>query len=245
MEKTVVFILNNKNNYLKMAINSISMLRKYNSDIKVLCLTTEPIPFPKNLNVEIILINNIDENYFLSNKVYISNIESPTVLYIDADTFIFDDVEKLFDSYKDYDICGCENKWAYKSNFNDFKPINGGVLLFNNYSHKIIYEDFNFKLKNINKLYPKINKWIKEINNDWVKEEFLTSAVIHEEKIPFAFFNNNHVKLIEDPKDIENPHQEIIFHSFTNNWALARRSINKINVKIFKKYKNIKLNFFS
>ena len=57
------------------------------------------------------------------------------------------------------------------------------------------------------------------------------------------FFNKKHVKLIEDPKDIENPHKEIIFHSFTNNWALARRSINKTNIKIFKKFKNNSASF--
>lgn len=242
MEKVVVYILNNKNNYLKMATNSISMLRKYNKNIKIICLTTEPIPFPKHLNVEIILINGIDENYFPSNKVYISHIEYSSVLYIDVDTFIFDDVEKVFDNY-DFDFCGCENKWAYKLNFKEFKPINSGILLFKNYSHKRIYEDFNFKLKNINKLYPKLNSWIKETNNSWVKEEFLMSAVIHEEKIPFSFFDKNHVKLIEESKDIENPDSTIIFHSFANNWEIVRKKINKKNIKIFKKYK-FKSNFF-
>lgn len=243
MEKVVVYLLNNKNNYLKMAINSISMLRKYNKSIKVICLTTEPIPFPKNLNVEIILINNIDTNYFLSNKVYISNLEYASVLYIDSDTFIFDDVEKIFQDNYEFDFYGCENNWAYKLNFNEFKPVNGGVLLFNNYSHKKIYEDFNFKLKNLSKLYPKINRWIKDVNNDWVVEEFLTSAIVHEEKIPFAFFNKNQVKLIEEIKDVYN-FETIIFHTFTSNWEIVRRKTNNKNIKIFKKYKKFKESFF-
>ena len=51
MEKIVVYILNNNTFYLKMAINSISMLRKHNNKIKILCLATEAIKIPENLNV--------------------------------------------------------------------------------------------------------------------------------------------------------------------------------------------------
>jgi hypothetical protein len=242
MEKAIVYLINNDKKYYTMALNSISMLRNFNKNIKVICLTTEK-KIPENLNVENVLVKNIDNEYFLTNKTQLSKLEYKSILYIDADTFIFDDIEKIFNYYQE-DFCGCENKWSYNLNFNQFKPINGGVLLFNNYSHKKIYEDFIVKIKNLEKLYPDMYRWLKEIKNMWVREEFLTSKIAYEEKLSISFFERQHVKIIEEHKDLDNIKDTIIFHSFTNNWSLIKNHLNKNNIKLFKMYKKIKSNSF-
>jgi hypothetical protein len=235
MEKAVVYLLSK--NYFKMAINSISMLRKFNKQIKIICLIVDDTAIPESLNIEVVRVENINEKYFLSNKSHLKNIDSKSVLYIDCDTFIFDDIEKVFE-YKE-DFCGCENRWSYKQKFNYFKPLNGGVLLFNNFSHKKIYEDFNLKINNFENLYPKISDWTKQIKNEWVKEEFLTSAIAYDLDLTINFFENKYVKIIEDIKDIDKIKDSIIFHSFAGNWEFIKNIINKDKIKLFKKYKKL------
>lgn len=240
MEKVIVYILNNKSFYLKMFINSVRMLRKYNNKIKVLCLTTNDFAIPQDLNVEIQPIKNLDENYFPSNKAHLLNLEYKSIIYLDCDTFIFDDIEKIFNECTK-DFYGSENTWAYNLGFNKFKPFNSGVLLFRNYSNKKIYEDFNFKIKNFKKLYPELNKWMNEINNHWIKDEFLISSTVFENKISSDFFQKKYVKIIEKPLDINNT---IVFHSFTNNWSIVNNIVNKNNIKIFKYSKLKKSSFY-
>lgn len=220
-----------------MFINSVRMLRKYNSTIKVLCLATDNLKIPEDLNIEFELIKNLDENYFPSNKYHLINLEYRSILYLDCDTFIFDDVEKIFDECSK-DFYGSENTWAYNFGFNKFKPFNSGVLLFKNYSNKKIYEDFNFKIKNYKKLYPELSDWMDKIDNHWVKDEFLISSTVSENKISSDFFEKKYVKIIENPLNISNT---IIFHSFTNNWNIINNFIKKNNIKVFK-YSKIRLN---
>jgi hypothetical protein len=223
MEKIVVYILNNNTFYLKMAINSISMLRKHNNKIKILCLATEAIKIPENLNVEIKIIKNIDENYFPSNKTHLLNVEHSSVLYLDCDTFIFDDIKKIFNNCSK-DFYGNENNWTYSLGFNKFKPFNSGVLLFNNYSHKKIYEDFKFKLINFKKFYPDVCDWMDNIKNHWVRDEFLLSSVVYEDKISCDFFEKKYVKITEKSQDFKDT---IVFHSFASNWNIINNSLNQ------------------
>lgn len=215
-----------------MASNSISMLRSYNKDIKIVCLCVSKINLPEILNVDLIEVKDIDLEYIHVNRQYMKDLEFKNILYIDSDTFIFDDVQKVFDYY-DKDFVGCENSWAYKQNFNLFKPTNGGVLLFKNYAHKKIYEDFVYKLKHMNILYKDIWDWMSSIDNLYVREEFLISGIVEEEKIKRCFFEKQHVKIPEDYKDIKKINT-MIFHTFTSNWSVFSREISSKKIKKFK-----------
>jgi hypothetical protein len=184
------------------------------------------------LDVELIEIKDLDPDYIHVNRQYMGNIEYENILYIDSDTFIFDDIQKIFDYY-DKDFVGCENTWAYKQNFNLFKPTNGGVLLFKNFAHKKIYEDFSYKLKYMNILYKDVWDWMSSINNFYVREEFLISNIVEEEKIKRCFFERHHVKIPEDYKDIKNINT-IILHTFTSNWSVFGREISSKKIKKIK-----------
>jgi len=232
MGNAVVYLLDNNTNYLKMASKSMSMLRSFNDKIKIICLCTSKINLPDFLDVELIEIKDLDPDYIHVNRQYMGDIEHENILYIDSDTFIFDDVQKIFDYY-DKDFIGCENTWAYKQNFNLFKPTNGGVLLFKNFAHKKIYEDFSYKLKHMNILYKDVWDWMSSINNLYVREEFLISSIVEEQKIKRCFFERHHVKIPEDYKDIKNINA-IIFHTFTSNWSVFGREISSKKIKKIK-----------
>jgi hypothetical protein len=232
MGNAVVYLLNNNLNYLKMASKSMYMLRSFNDEIKIICLCTSKINLPDFLDVELIEIKDLDPDYIHVNRQYMGDIECENILYVDSDTFIFDDVQKIFDYY-DKDFVGCENTWAYKQNFNLFKPTNGGVLLFKNFAHKKIYEDFSYKLKHMNILYKDVWDWMSSINNLYVREEFLISSIAEEQKIKRCFFERHHVKIPEDYKDIKNINT-IIFHTFTSNWSVFSREISSNKIKKIK-----------
>jgi len=232
LSNAVVYLLNNNLNYLKMAFKSMSMLRSFNDKIKIICLCTSKINLPDFLDVELIEIKDLDPDYIHVNRQYMGDIEYENILYVDSDTFIFDDVQKIFDYY-DKDFVGCENTWAYKQNFNLFKPTNGGVLLFKNFAHKKIYEDFSYKLKYMNILYKDVWDWMSSINNLYVREEFLISNIVEEQKIKRCFFERYHVKIPEDYKDIKNINT-IVFHTFTSNWSVFSREISSNKIKKIK-----------
>ena len=72
------------------------MLRKFNKNIRILCFCThnETI-FPEELMVETRYVENIDPEYFPANKQYLGDLEFDNIFYLDSDTFIFDDINKI------------------------------------------------------------------------------------------------------------------------------------------------------
>lgn len=220
MPAAAVYLINDHADYLNMATNSIAMLRKFNKNIKVLCLVVDgKVSFPDELNVEVVSVENLDKNYFPSNKEHLKNISYDPFLYIDSDTFIFDDIEKIFNLYPQ-SFVGCENKWAYGKRFDLFKPFNSGVVLFRGSSNKIVYDNFSVKLNNINDDHPKLCEWLNKYN-PWTKEEFLMSQIVENSTTEKTFFERNHVKITENVYDFININS-IIFHTYTNNWGKLR-----------------------
>jgi hypothetical protein len=71
------------------------------------------------------------------------------------------------------------------------------------------------------------------INNTYVREEFLISKIVEEEKINRCFFEKQHVKIPEEHKDVKNINT-IIFHTFTSNWSIVNREVFGIKIKKIK-----------
>lgn len=214
--RACVYLLNNKTPYIDMASYSISMLRKHNTSIKIVCLCVGEIDLP--FEAEKIQVENLMPNFFLANKQHIGIVDYEEVLFIDCDTFIFGDVEKLFDY--DYDFVGCQNNWAYFKGFNLFKPTNSGVMLFKNNAHKKILYKFSKKLKTMDVDYPELDAWLKN-TNEWVREEFLISQIANDLSIKSTFFKDEDVRMLQWNEDFERMHKSIIFHSFTQQWETA------------------------
>lgn len=234
--RSCVYYLNESKQHVKMATNSLQMLRCHNKEItvRVFLLSNEFIPkykFTENLiefcnsnNIEIVK-KTIDYNYFLSNKYHIKECPEEQVLFIDSDTFIFEDVSKIFEKYKEFDFVGCENKWVQGRGWNFLNgilPFNGGIQLYNNNSHKEILKKLP---KTCNSLGNNLEKWLNNGGMDWNREEMAISKIVIEDKYSFAYFKQEDCMIPLVEKDLKNIEKTIIFHSFTNLWERVYKKV--------------------
>jgi hypothetical protein len=139
----VLYILNESSFYMKMALFSISTLRKYNDSIPIEVLyicdngrdnrligylnysefnieSLDKISFfkkCKKFNVKLIVVDDIDlhdENgYHPVQRKEFVRIADDKILLLDADTFIFGDVSCMFDSLNNYDMVMDKNEWGH------------------------------------------------------------------------------------------------------------------------------------
>lgn len=206
-----------------MATHSITMLRKHNQNIKVVCLCIEDLELPEHLNIEKIRVKNLGD-FFFTNKEHLSDLNYEEVLYIDSDTFIFGDIEKVFEY--DADFVGCENNWCYSQGFNLFRPANGGVLLFKNKAHNKIYANFTNRLFSMGLNDPDLDYWIRKTKNEWTREEFLASQLALDLGLKTDFFKPEHCRLLQWTEDFLRMKESIIFHTFTPQWELGLKHSN-------------------
>ena len=154
MNHSVAYLINMHPFYLKMALTSVGMLRSHNKKVPVRVylirdnahqtierenvsrhhpplhnMTDQFIIACQNLDVEVCerlpLSYPGEETFFHINRKYLSEVPEPNVLYIDADTFIFGDIESIFDHYphEHIDFAACKAIWALSRGWQpDFLP---------------------------------------------------------------------------------------------------------------------------
>lgn len=234
--RSVVYLIGGGHNYTKMGLNSVSMLRKYNKDIPVKIIWIGDIEREtedkfNNLNVEIIKRTSIDP-HFCFNREYICEIDFNDILYLDVDTFINDDVSKLFDKYN-ADYTACHNAWVWfkdwKSDYlpKDKKPWNGGVILSRNGSHKKIFSQVRDAAKKILNCEVNLGNWGHFKINPWVIEECALSLVVASDIENSDYFEDKDCYNIRNRQDIFGCYQHIIFHSYTQQWDATYKVMNK------------------
>lgn len=227
-----VYCLNDIEKYCKMFFNSVLMLRKHsNIPIKVIFIGSPSVKFVEFCSfygVEIIEKKLIqDGSYFPINKKYIGELPGESLLFIDCDTFINGNVEKIFEFYSDYDFVACCNYWVYGFNYdnsylkNSIKPFNSGVMLFNNGFQNRIYEKFDENYHKIKTKNNPLGKWLFESGNGWTIEEFTVSKCVADLEIKTNYFERNHCYNIRCPNDFRRISESIIFHSYTKQWPEA------------------------
>lgn len=247
MNKTCVYIVNDEPLYSYMTALSISSLRKYNKTIpvKLFFVNDDNRSSKKNSNVLFEKLNlqkinldhfcdnnnvelikkpfpslNGEETYWASHRFYFKEINLDSMLLIDADTFIFDDINKIFEDYSKFDLVADKNNWGnlFKLNISgmEMNPFNSGVVLFNNSSHIKWAEELP---EVCSKLYNKkheFSEWIwKHSPKDCSgREELYLSLYACENKLNYEYFDKEHVitgKITDETKPV-------VFHSLTQNW---------------------------
>ena len=245
--QTCVYITNEHPFYMAMVCNSINMLRKYNKEIPIKLFfiedkgkNTSTTSANKHLKkfgisknqfdtlcdahcVDVQYRKEIDPECAHLNRYYISECTEPDVLYIDCDTFIFGDVQKLFSQYEEEDmttlIHGSIANW--NEDWLPLDPVNTAVVLGKNHSYQKICKhipEYSEKLKK-KQIYPEIASWMFEWcekGND--REELATSILIHELKMTNNYFNKEDARNIKANSDIVLAHKSIIFHSYSQQW---------------------------
>jgi hypothetical protein len=212
------------------------MLRKHNKRIpvKVFLLSNEFVPkynFTKDflkfceVNQIQIITRKIDHGYFLSNKHHIKECDEDQILFIDSDTFIFGDVDEIFEKYKKFNFVGCKNKWVQGKGWNflnGFLPFNGGVQLYNNSSHKEILRKMP---ESCDRLGDDLKKWLDEGGMSWNREEMAISKIVIEDKYSFEYFKKEDCMIPLFENDLKDIKKTIIFHSFTSLWERVYKKV--------------------
>lgn len=220
-QPTVVYILNNKPLYLKMALNSIKMLQTHSPNIKIKAILIDS-------DIEIAGCEIIhrpwylpEKKYFPLNKYWLHEFEEDEILYLDVDTFINGDVSSLFHKYNN-DFTACENAWVWakgwKAEFLEAKPWNSGVILFKNGYHRKLSKQLPEMCEEV--LGTLLGQWMQE-TNPWVVEEMATSVLAAKGKS--GYFRETDAYNIRRKEDVACFRETLIFHSYTQQWDLVEK----------------------
>lgn len=231
---------------------SIAGLRKHsNVPVKVIFLDTdndcsdEFQSFCDRYDVEIIRKKWIEcdvgeRNLFQINKAHLVDVEEDEMLFIDSDTFIFGDVESIFDKYGSFDMVACKNLWVKEGweprYLKKIHPINSGVMYWKRKWAKLASEALPILCKEIRERKHPISEYLYFLDERcFHREEFAYNLFIDQQDIQHSYFEKEDVHNLLWESEIEDSRNSIILHSYTSQWkkvynALygpSRKSISK------------------
>jgi hypothetical protein len=272
VNRTVVYMTNEHPFYMNMVRYSLGMLvSKLLSpvDIKVYVIrdgststiersgvikplgkhraTAECIDTLRDLGAEVIEKPPLDA-FFHANRQYLGEIETDSLIYIDADTFIFDDVNKLFDAHADEDFVAAEAAWVRGRNYPFFifdvapgtpmLPFSSGVMLWNNGWHKDWATKLPFWMEKLKTREHPLGDWLYKQHDDCLlREEFSATVWAYqrhkwvfngETPLRYGYFTPEEVQLVRYVSDMKRLGQQTIFHCYTPNWRECRNRLDGI-----------------
>ena len=247
-----------------MTLNSIQMLRHYNKKVKVRVFLIGGIgkdrfeQMSKTLDFELVHRQPTkeakDHNLFLLNRQYLGECEEESVLYIDGDTFIFGDVETLFERYKDYDFAGAIDvsvsfsedwdKGDAEASFRMFGSetqdiFNGGLTLWNNNVLKGWAGEFFVPtcLRLLDERDVPVCKWLwSGTRNGYLSETLTIAFYVGGKKLKYRVMEDKDVINLFSWDAIKRwcERDFIVFHSFAQHWTTLYRTLReqKSNFKL-------------
>lgn len=241
-DKVVVYCINDNPRYQEMLLNSVAMLRKYNQTIpvKVIYINEREDIADYNAFREKLAPHNVqvieqmpfrpDTKYFSINKVYLQDLPEDSVLYLDVDTFVNGDVEKLFDKYRS-DLTVIESEWAYVEKWgwkddllpNKGKPVNSGIQLFHNHFHQKMFSRLSDTFDKLSGHDTPLAKWSWGYFNGCLREELACALILAESGASYMFFQRQDCYNIQRIEDIARCHEPIVFHSYTRQWDMVKK----------------------
>jgi hypothetical protein len=194
-----------------------------------------------HLNVEVIVKppHQANTEFVHANRMYISEVDEPNVLFIDSDTFIFGDVENIFKKYNENNFVALNAPWISKvklyKNFSDryfssLPPFAGCILMFREGKSKIWANSIMPKIKELES-DTYITEWMFSENLYAIREEIALLGIVSENKFRYNFFDQTDCTQINDP----NFRSSTIVHTFSYLWLDAYKQIfnaNELPIKI-------------
>jgi len=185
----------------------------------------------KEFNVNIVLKPPYvkDDTFPHANRAYISELKEENVFFIDADTFIFDDVLKIFEGYPDNDFVALKAPWIKITNnfdkisekfFGGLQPFCGCLLLFKNHKAKIWA---NSIIPNIRKTLDnqEIKEWMLKENLFLIRDEISILTFVKDNNINYAYFDIKDCCQINEFTSLERK----IVHTFSHLWEKKFKKI--------------------
>jgi lipopolysaccharide biosynthesis glycosyltransferase len=247
-----------------MALTSAYMLRQYNKTIPVRVFLidsdkqTKIDKYADSLNLEVVRFPSTkkadEQKYFCLNREYLSTCVEDSVLYIDGDTFIFGDVNDLFDKYEKYDfaaatddwITGTED-WNQKNLLDSYKLVggtavpvfNGGLTLWNNRCVRGWASNYLPEMctRLQNKEFP-LTDWLFANNRScYHKETFSICLYVSSAKLRYKAMDRKDVVNLFSKKDYDawKVKDYIVYHCFNQNWKMFVKDLMPKKAKFFTK----------
>lgn len=175
-------------------------------------------------DVELIEKKPINENMFY-NKEYLKELNYKNILYLDADTFIFGNIELIFEKYKEEEFYGSAARWMEVYDW-DKKLLNKpnfrlGVQLWNNSIQKW----------DLNKITDELKIWLKNnTTNKYTGVDFTIPLSIES----YGIFEDLDVFTVNSSFDKNMFKKSLIFHSCFSSWKYFYDILNKRYTKFYK-----------
>jgi hypothetical protein len=252
MSRVCGYLVNEHPFYLNMVLNSVRMLRTHNTRLPVVVFLIEdgaeatvrrghnmpgkmtPDEFESGcrpLGVEVRRRPKRPGHLFLS-RFYFSELEQPSVLHMDADTFIFGDVEVLFDRYPT-GIAASYSAFIESINYPSppgFRPINSGVMVMNDRVGQKWAEELPSVMDAMGRPGHPLYEW--SISRGGVMEEPATNYFVSTSGGLISYLTDAECRLLlvqEDVYDaVETAGTSLILHTYSPQWEFIYRRLNKI-----------------
>jgi len=117
-DRLCCYIVSGHPSFVQMTTTSIEMIRRYNREVPIRVFFVAYAVYPRPEHefdafcsrnaVEMLRRPPLDKgDYFQENKAWLGDCTESMILLLDSDTFIFGDVERVFDKYDQYDVSAC------------------------------------------------------------------------------------------------------------------------------------------
>ena len=250
----IVYILNEFWFYLTMAKCSLTTLRRHNPKIPIdifyiqdhnennrnvggllYCAgkipqtsTQEFFDFCKSIDVNIRVIDKIDmgdeKGYCSAQRKFLTDASEEKTLLLDADTFVFGNINPLFDLLNEYDFVADKNCFGERYSMTykgvTMRPFNSGVVLWNkgllkDYAGKVF--DLCCDLKNGK---HELSSWLYQVTMNkneppQGREELACSIFVLDKNLKYKYFSKQQVQTNTFYGDC------LIYHTLTQNWMDA------------------------
>lgn len=243
------------NFYCNMVLTSIAMLRRHNGHIPVRVFLIDKTKrqtnldiFSKHLKFDVCRRPPLDPGYFCHNREYLSECTEDSVLHIDGDTFIFSDVERLFDTHSLVDFAGATDDWitgtpdwsdadlktCYKLlGCNGVPVFNGGITLWNNRTIR----DWADGMRGMcDLLLGKLPlPWLfRDNRNGYHRETFSVCFHIAARGLTYGIMGKKEVVNLFGPDDLAawGNKDYVIYHCFTQNWSQFARQVYTVSTNL-------------
>jgi hypothetical protein len=252
MNRCVAYLVNENPLYLKMCLNSLGMLRDHNRKIIVRVIlirdhTNETyvetfVNQCLKLGVEVMeripLAIVGEENFFHVNRKYLSEIPENDILYTDSDTFIFGDIETIFENHKEVDFAACEAQWSFQKGYRrDFVdknigPFSSGLMLWNHGTVRDWCDMIPRYFAEFRRNESPLANWLHELHPDCLlREEFSVTQHVSRSDLTHSFISAKECHLIQSLGCIDQIGESLIFHSYTPHWRRAYQKIHSSRPK--------------
>jgi hypothetical protein len=255
MSRTCAYIINEHPYYMRMACNSIIMMRKYNQTLPIRVILVEdggkltekpfgPVKWTRNnfidmckrQNAEVITQPPIAKR-FRQHLSYLGVLAEPSIFYLDADTYIYADIGYLMDKYEAMDLIAPYSNWMVKAGFDPEKilgdrnldPLEIGVMLWNNGNGQKFANTLARTSKDLLEMDTDPSGWIKQlsISNAHLEQVALACHATYE-MLDTETFNDDEAMSVQTFGDIKRHGESCILHSRSDYYEAVMRDALKL-----------------